>query len=90
MFGEKYDATVRGGGRARCCRWNLCGGTTWPTPPSIGLFKSPAKAAWPQASAGSKRWAGPALLPYLKAREQVVRDLGDVVFKAQPARLWSG
>jgi len=59
---RKYDRDGAGAWTCPVCRWTLRRQPTWPTPPEIGLFRSPAEARWPQASAGSKRWPGRPLL----------------------------
>ncbi|MEB3232025.1 MAG: alanine--tRNA ligase, partial [Leptolyngbyaceae bacterium] len=82
MFGEKYGDQVRvidfpG------VSMELCGGTHVANTAEIGAFKIIAETG---ISAGVRRIeavAGPAILTYLKVRDQVVKELGDR-FKVQP------
>lgn len=82
MFGEKYGDEVRvidfpG------VSMELCGGTHVTNTAEIGAFKIIAEIG---VSSGVRRVeavAGPAILDYLKVRDQVVKELGDR-FKVQP------
>ncbi len=85
MFGEKYAETVRVVD-VPGVSMELCGGTHVANTAEIGLFKIVSETG---VAAGIRRIeavAGPAVLAYLKEREQVVRQLGDR-FKVQPGEI---
>jgi alanyl-tRNA synthetase len=85
MFGEKYADVVRVVD-VPGVSMELCGGTHVANTAEIGLFKIVSESG---VAAGIRRIeavAGPAVLPYLNARDAVVRQLGER-FKAQPGEI---
>ena len=85
MFGEKYADVVRVVD-VPGVSMELCGGTHVANTAEIGLFKIVSESG---VAAGIRRIeavAGPAVLPYLNARDAVVRQLGEH-FKAQPGEI---
>jgi alanyl-tRNA synthetase len=85
MFGEKYADVVRVVD-VPGVSMELCGGTHVANTAEIGLFKIVGESG---VAAGIRRIeavAGPAVLPYLNARDLVVRQLGER-FKAQPGEI---
>ncbi|KEF41673.1 MAG: alanyl-tRNA synthetase [Cyanobium sp. CACIAM 14] len=85
MFGEKYAEVVRVVD-VPGVSMELCGGTHVSNTAEIGLFRIVAETG---VAAGIRRIeavAGPALLPYLRERDRVVRELGER-FKAQPGEI---
>jgi alanyl-tRNA synthetase len=85
MFGEKYSDVVRVVD-VPGVSMELCGGTHVANTAEIGLFRIVAEAG---VAAGIRRIeavAGPAVLPYLKERDTVVRQLAER-FKAQPVEI---
>ncbi len=85
MFGEKYADVVRVVD-VPGVSMELCGGTHVANTAEIGLFKIVGESG---VAAGIRRIeavAGPAVLPYLNARDAVVRQLGER-FKAQPGEI---
>ncbi|MGP1383713.1 MAG: alanine--tRNA ligase [Thainema sp.] len=85
MFGEKYDAEVRvidfpG------VSMELCGGTHVTNTAEIGLFKIISEAGVASGIRRIEAVAGPAVLDYLKVRDDVVRDLSDR-FKVKPEEI---
>ncbi len=85
MFGEKYAEVVRVVD-VPGVSMELCGGTHVANTAEIGLFRIVAETG---VAAGIRRIeavAGPALLPYLRERDRVVRELADR-FKAQPGEI---
>ncbi|MCP9833999.1 MULTISPECIES: alanine--tRNA ligase [unclassified Cyanobium] len=85
MFGEKYGEVVRVVD-VPGVSMELCGGTHVANTAEIGLFRIIAETG---VAAGIRRIeavAGPALLPYLRERDKVVRELADR-FKAQPGEI---
>ncbi len=85
MFGEKYGEVVRVVD-VPGVSMELCGGTHVANTAEIGLFRIVAETG---VAAGIRRIeavAGPALLPYLRERDGVVRELADR-FKAQPGEI---
>ncbi|WP_216900832.1 alanine--tRNA ligase [Synechococcus sp. CCY 9618] len=85
MFGEKYADVVRVVDVPNVSM-ELCGGTHVANTAEIGLFRIVTETG---VAAGIRRIeavAGPALLPYLRERDRVVRELADR-FKAQPGEI---
>ncbi|MEO1002359.1 MAG: alanine--tRNA ligase [Cyanobacteria bacterium J06638_7] len=85
MFGEKYGEVVRVVD-VPGVSMELCGGTHVANTAEIGLFKIVAESG---VAAGIRRIeavAGPAVLPYLRERDAVVRQLGERL-KAQPGEI---
>jgi alanyl-tRNA synthetase len=85
MFGEKYDAEVRvidfpG------VSMELCGGTHVTNTAEIGLFKIISESGVASGIRRIEAVAGPAVLDYLKVRDNVVKDLGDR-FKVKPEEI---
>jgi alanyl-tRNA synthetase len=82
MFGEKYGDEVRvidfpG------VSMELCGGTHVRNTAEIGAFKIVSETGISSGVRRIEAVAGPAVLDYLKVRDQVVRELGDR-FKVKP------
>lgn len=82
MFGEKYADEVRvidfpG------VSMELCGGTHVRNTAEIGAFKIVSETGISSGVRRIEAVAGPAVLDYLKVRDQVVRELGDR-FKVKP------
>ncbi|MGB5133565.1 MAG: alanine--tRNA ligase [Prochlorococcaceae cyanobacterium] len=85
MFGEKYADVVRVV-NVPGVSMELCGGTHVANTAEIGVFKIVSESG---VAAGIRRIeavAGPAVLPYLKEREAVVKPLAER-FKAQPGEI---
>jgi alanyl-tRNA synthetase len=85
MFGEKYDQLVRVVD-VPGVSMELCGGTHVANTAEIGVFRIISESG---VAAGIRRIeavAGTALLPYLRERDAVVRELMER-FKVQPAEI---
>ncbi|MGF1496716.1 MAG: alanine--tRNA ligase [Elainellaceae cyanobacterium] len=82
MFGEKYADQVRVID-FRGVSMELCGGTHVRNTAEIGAFKIIAETGISSGIRRIEAVAGPAVLDYLKVRDQVVKELGDR-FKVKP------
>jgi alanyl-tRNA synthetase len=85
MFGEKYDAEVRVVDFPGVSM-ELCGGTHVGNTAEIGAFKIISETGISSGVRRIEAVAGPAVLDYLKVREQVVKTLGDR-FKVKPEEI---
>ncbi|MEB3225637.1 MAG: alanine--tRNA ligase [Synechococcus sp.] len=85
MFGEKYGAEVRVVDFPGVSM-ELCGGTHVKNTAEIGLFKIISETGISSGVRRIEAVAGPAVLEYLKVRDQVVKELGDK-FKAKPEEI---
>ncbi|WP_024545574.1 alanine--tRNA ligase [Picosynechococcus sp. NKBG15041c] len=85
MFGEKYGAEVRVVDFPGVSM-ELCGGTHVKNTAEIGLFKIISETGISSGIRRIEAVAGPAVLEYLKVRDQVVKELGDK-FKAKPEEI---
>jgi len=85
MFGEKYGDVVRVV-NVPGVSMELCGGTHVNNTAEIGLVRLVAESGVASGIRRIEAVAGPAVLSYIKPRDQVCRQLGDL-FKAQPPEI---
>ena len=87
MFGEKYGDVVRVV-NVPGVSMELCGGTHVNNTAEIGLVRLVAEGGVASGVRRIEAVAGPAVLSYLKTRDQVCRELGEQ-FKVQPTEIMS-
>ena len=87
MFGEKYGDVVRVVD-VPGVSMELCGGTHVNNTAEIGLVRLVAESGVASGVRRIEAVAGPAVLAYIKPRDQVCRELGER-FKAQPTEIMS-
>ena len=85
MFGEKYGDVVRVV-NVPGVSMELCGGTHVNNTAELGLVRLVAESGVASGIRRIEAVAGPAVLSYIKPRDQVCRELGER-FKAQPTEI---